>query len=181
VKYDYYFADEALSALKEEYSLEKCVREFASKVKRSEEDPVKLGERFFREYGEKAIRKAIELGDRYMDRQGEVLMQVAEKTGHVFPHVPQRYWELMLMGTRPKAKIYVYGNNTQVIDFTIPKCPGYELLKENLDQKTADELPCRHACLAALETLYRELNLNVDVEMPEKMPEKPCRFVSTKR
>ena len=99
----------------------------------------------------------------------------------MFPHVPQRYWEPMLMGTRPTAKIYVYGNNTQVIDFTIPKCPGYELLKENLDQKTADELPCRHACPAALETLYRELNLSVDVEMTEKMPEKPCRFVSTKR
>ncbi|MGQ9722849.1 MAG: hypothetical protein ACUVXA_16195 [Candidatus Jordarchaeum sp.] len=179
--YDYYFADEALATLNEEFSLEKKIKEFATKIKKTGENPAEAGEQFFTEYGEKMMRKTIELGDKYLDRQGEILKQVAEKTGQVFPSVPQRYWELMLMGTRPTAKFYVYGNNTQIIDFTIPKCPGYELLKENIDQKTADTLPCKHGCLSALTTLYKELNLNVETVMTEKMPEKTCHFISTKR
>ncbi|MFB0563541.1 MAG: hypothetical protein ACETWM_20260 [Candidatus Lokiarchaeia archaeon] len=181
MKYDYYFTDEALATLNEEFSLEKYIQEFASKVKQTGETPAEAGEQFFAEYGEKMIGRAIELGDKYMDRQGEILKQTAEKTGQVFPHIPQRYWELMLMGTRPTAKIYVYGNNIQIMDFTIPKCPGYDLLKENIDQKTADTLPCKHACLLALKTLYEELKLDINVEMTEKMPEKPCHFISTKK
>jgi len=181
MSYDYYIADEALKKLNEEFSLEKAIKEFASKAKESGEDSLKLGEHFFGDYGEKAIRRAIELGDKYMDRQGEILKQVAEKTGHIFPHVPQRYLEIMIMGTRPTAKFYVYGNNTQVIDFTLPKCPGHELLKQNLDQKIADALPCQHACLSALNTLYKELKLSVEVRIIEKMPEKPCHFTCLKK
>ncbi|MBS7249314.1 MAG: hypothetical protein KIH08_01780 [Candidatus Freyarchaeota archaeon] len=181
MSYDYYIADEVLKALGEEFSLEKTIREFASKIRESGGDPLKRGEQFFGEYGERAMKRAIELGDKYLDRQGEILKQVAQKTGHIFPHIPQRYLEIMIMGTRPTAKFYVYGNNTQTIDFALPKCPGYELLKQSLDQKTAEELPCRHACLSALSTLYKALKLPVEVEMVEKMPENPCHFTCLKK
>ena len=61
-------------------------------------------------------------------------------------------------------------------------CSTFKAVKDRCGEETANSLPCKHACLGALETLYKDLDIAVTLGMEATMPKDDyCQFSATKK
>ena len=136
----------------------------------------------FGEYGRMLMKRSLQLGEEYMDRTYETLKKAIDKTGMMyFPLVPQRFVEIAYLSIQSFLDLPIVQNNGQKLTYRLDKCDIFTALKEKCGQEIADLLPCRHACLAILETLFQDLDINVITGMEAKMPEDDyCQFTATK-
>ena len=133
---------------------------------------------FFARYGLKVAERVLAAGKKYMDRTGEVIEEVARKTGISFPSIPQRFIEIWLLGTRPADKWKITENTTKRFNLVVESCSAYDSLKERLEEGN-DSLPCRCGCITVLEEIYRDLKLPVKVSCLKSMrQEGKCVFSS---
>ncbi|MFC1919761.1 hypothetical protein ACFLWX_03110 [Chloroflexota bacterium] len=172
-----------ITALAEEYSDYKVVVEFANAIsgrKTAEVEP--LARRIFEPFGEKWMKRSLELGDEYPDHTYDVIKAAAEKTKAIaFPHIPQRALEIAYIGSKGIRLLRIIENSPHRLVYRLNECPTYVALCDRCGQNVANMISCRYACLAACQTLKAELNLEVNVEMEASTNEDGfCQFVMSK-
>ncbi|MEW6423288.1 MAG: hypothetical protein AB1523_00865 [Bacillota bacterium] len=130
---------------------------------------------FFHSYGVRLTEKVLRAGKKYKDRTCAVMEEAAQKTGLVFPGIPQRFIEIWFLATRPQDKWKIVESTARRFVFTVRECFIYQLIKEK--HPLTSFLPCREGCLTFLKGIYQELGLPVRVEIVQDMErDGNCRF-----
>ncbi|MFZ5632496.1 MAG: hypothetical protein ACOY40_06570 [Bacillota bacterium] len=154
-EYQYDLADGVIGGL-EQYRADRivdCLKE------KSGAEP---GREDFREAGQRAASTAVELGKKYLDRTGEMIEEVAAKTGVVFPPVMQRYLEIWLLGTGLAEKWLLKQSTIKGMVYEVNQCAlGERAGREWPGVKTA---ACAGYCAGALETLSGKLGMALEIK-----------------
>lgn len=171
-----------LDTISQEFDVNKLIDNFAKNIENKKEEIEAVAKKMFGEYGRNLMVRVIELGEKYSDRTYEVIKEVAEKTGvGSFPHVCQRFLEIFNMGTQRKALTVVISNTSQLTHRVGP-CVFLNVIKEKCGEDVAKLLACKHIDLSALEAMYNNLNLSVDVRMEASiLNEGYCQFTALRK
>lgn len=180
--YSFELSEDWLSLMAEEFDIDKAAAGFAQAIAGKGEDEVEtLGRDFFKRYGTDLMRRSLQLGEEYMDRTYEVLKAACDKTeGYLaWPLIPQRFIEAAILSTQDILVIPVIQNNHDCLQFRVEDCKMYAAIKEKCGQQVADLLPCRHGCLAMIQTAFGDLNLGASTSMTASTPEDEyCEFTT---
>ncbi|MBI4304103.1 MAG: hypothetical protein HY665_07190 [Chloroflexi bacterium] len=173
-----------LSILAKEFDMQKMAADFAQAIAgKSKSEVEKIAELLFREYGTNLMKRSLQLGEEYMDRTYEVLKAACDKTsGYLtWPLVPQRFIEAAILSTQdiPAASIII--NNHDCFQFQVKDCKMYTALEEKCSQEIADSLPCRHGCLAMVQTAFTDLGLGASTTITRTVPDDKCCEFTTIR
>ena len=140
--FDYYIEEEILDSLRNEFSVDILVENLIE-----EPEPNYAGN-----WGTNLIKKTIELSKNPRDRTGQIIEEVSKKTGHIFPHLPQRYLEIAYLVIRPRDKWGITSSTLYNFNHTIINCDIYnKLVKTN--ENIAKKLICKNLCLNLISTL----------------------------
>jgi hypothetical protein len=176
-KYNYEISEALFQAIESEFD----GRAIATKYLASKNAAV------FEEYGKKLMQRTYELGTKpeNLDRSYEMLKKVAQKTGTLlFPHEAQRFIEIAYLSVHLMSGVDIYTVNAKELSFKVHEgtCKIYEALKASLSPDELQTLPCKKACLSAVDTIFKLLKMNVDVSMLSEMPnDKFCLFSAKKK
>ncbi len=141
----------------------------------------------FEDYGKKWMQRTYELGIKpeNLDRSYEMLKKVAQKTGTLlFPHEAQRFIEIAYLSVHLMSGVDIYTANAKELSFKVHDgtCQIYEALKLSLKPDELQALPCKKACLSAVNTIFKLLKMNVDVSTLNEMPKDGfCLFSAKKK
>jgi len=182
-QYSYELNPEMLKQLSDEFDVDKTTSAFAEKVKgKSSDEIASEGERFFGKYGTDWMKKSYQLGEAYADRTYEVLkMAIDQADGQYFKFalLPQRFIEIAYLSTQDIPVLRIIENNPERLIYRMVECGTYNHLKEKCGDDTANQLPCRHACLAACETIHKDLEIDANIEMEASIPvDGYCQFAA---
>jgi len=172
-----------LDTISQEFDVSKLVENFAKSIASKKREEIEdIAKEIFRGYGRNLMTRAVELGEKYSDRTYEVIKDVAEKTRvGAFPHVSQRFLEIFNMGTQQNVLKVVVSTRSQLTHRVGP-CAFLNAIREKCGEDVAKLLTCKHIDLSALETLYNNLNLSVDVRMEASIPsEGYCQFTAVRK
>lgn len=123
-----------------------------------------------RGFGELLMKTVIEAADRYKDRTGEMIEEVARKTGVNFPHRAQRYVEHALLCSRPTDKYTILKSTPAELRFSVSPCSILPMLPPGA--------PCDELCRASLETACHQTGDTVVIELARWLPKDgACEFV----
>ena len=170
-----------LNAIEKEFDVKKLVEKFAQDLAGIGKKEIEsVAKRTFGEYGKNFMKRTLELGERYTDQTYEILKTAIKKTGSLkFPHVPQRFIEIAYLSIQPFRELNVVENNQYRFIFRIDNCSIFKALKETCGEEVAKQMPCKHACLTASETLYKDLDMKTSVSMDASMAENEyCQFAA---
>ncbi|RMF96120.1 MAG: hypothetical protein D6734_04345 [Candidatus Schekmanbacteria bacterium] len=174
-----YFIDEDyFESVNQAFPVSEVVKKFAEAVKgKSPEEADEAGKKIFEEYASALAKHILQTEKDVRDRTAELIYEVAEKTGHHFPSIPQRLIEMALLSTRLEDKWRWVCISYKRLAYSVKKCTVYDALVEAVGKEIADTLPCRHYCIALSETFYKELNMDVGVKMKAALPtDGHCQF-----
>ena len=171
-----------LDTIFKEFDVNKLIDNFAKEIENKKEKIEEVGKKVFGKYGRNLMGSAIELGKRYSDKTYEVIEEVSEKTGvGSFPHVCQRFLEIFNMGTQCEALTVVVSNISQ-LTYSVGPCVFMDAIKEKCGEDVAKLLTCKHIDLSALEALYSNFDLSVEVRMDASIPnEGYCQFTTLRK
>lgn len=177
-------SEELVAKLGQECAPQPAIADFSAKLGgRTDAAAVEAGaQEVFGAYGARLMQRTRELGEQYMDHTYEILKAAAEKTGRLhFPHVAQRFLEIAYLATQPVSTVDIAENNHyRLVNRMGPYCVIYKGVKECCGDTVGDQMPCRHACLTAMQSLYDALRLDVTVTQEALMSKDgQCRFVAT--
>ena len=177
-KYKYNIDSEFLDILDKEFDIKDPVERYASEAGGKEDyDKDEIAKRVFGDYGRNLAKRILELEGKYRDRVGEVIYNVAAKTGHVFPSVPQRFLEISFLGPRSDDEWTYKEISHKKLIHIIKYCAINQLLKKVMGEKEANILPCRYVDIGTCTAFYEGLNLNVFFKMTGELPKDGfCRF-----
>lgn len=167
----------------EEFDVQDVAGKFAEAIKDKSGDALeKTAEEIFGQYGEQWMKRTLELGEKHRDTTYETLIKAIEKTGSMyFPLVPQRFVEIAYMSTQNIFTLPIVQNNGEKLTYKLAMCDTFKAIKERCGEEVANSLPCRHGCLSALETLFKDLNIAVTIGMDATMPKDDyCQFSAVK-
>lgn len=170
-----------LNTIEKEFDVKKMVENFAQTIAGKEKREIEsVAKRKFGEYGKNFMKRTLELGEKYTDQTYEILKTAIKKTGRLkFPHVPQRFIEMAYLSIQPFRELNVVETNQHRFIFRINNCSIFNALKETCGEEVANQMPCKHACLTASETLYKALDLKASVSMDASMDEDGyCQFAA---
>ena len=189
-KLSYDLNEEMLRILAQEFKPTAVVDQFTATLKGpGAGNAEKVAAQVFGDFGKRWMKRSLELGEQFPDATYETLKQIMEKTGTGrFPMVPQRFVEIAYLGVLSLLSIKVVQNNGQRLAYRIPQCDIYQALTQKgtdvggvLSPSKDKQLPCRYACLGALDTLFKELNMPVKIEMEAQIPQQGfCQFAATR-
>jgi hypothetical protein len=98
-----------------------------------------------------------------------------------FPLVPQRFVEIAYLGVMSFLSLSVVQNNSERLAYKLTTCDIYENIEQRCGSDVASLLPCRYACLSALNTLFQDLNIKVTIDMEATMAKNGyCQFCAIK-
>ena len=167
--YSYDLNEDMIKLIREEFGTEGIVSKFADAVKGKAPGEVeRIGKEIFEDYGEKWMKRTMQLGDEYPDRTIEVVKETVDRSGNqclFFPHIPQRFIDIAHLSTQQLLKIPITLNNANELAYRIPQCQLFNTIKEQCGDKIANLMTCQNACLKALETLRKDLELNAVITM----------------
>ncbi len=182
--YSFELSEEWLGLMAKEFDLTKAATEFAAKVAgKSAAEVEKLGQEYFKGFGSRLMKRALELGEEYAARTYEVLKAACDKTGGYlsWPLLPQRFIEAVYLSTQDILVLPMVQNNHNTLQFQVEECKLYGALKEKCGQGVADTLPCRHACLALVEKAFGAFELGASTVMTARTPkDEHCEFTTTR-
>lgn len=170
-----------LNTIEKEFGVKKLVEKFAQDIAGKEKREIEsVAKRTFGEYGENLMKRTLELGEKYTDQTYEILKAVIKKTDRLkFPLVPQRFIEIAYLSIQPFRELNVAENNQYRFIFRIDNCSIFNALKEACGEEVADQMPCKHACLTASQTVYKDFDLKASVGMDASMAEDGyCQFAA---
>jgi len=172
-----------LQTIAQELDIQELTSHFAEAIaSQSGEAVEKAAEAIFEDYGRRLIRRSRQLGEEYLDQTYEMLKKVIDKTSVMyFPLVPQRFIEIAYLGTQPISTLPIVQNNGQKLAYKLTKCGTFDAIKEKCGPQVANSLPCRHACLAMVQTVFQDLDIQVNISLEATMPQDGyCQFTATK-
>ena len=127
-------------------------------------------------FGRKVMETTIALADgKYLDRTGEMIEKVAQKTGISFPHRLQRYVELSIIGYRPLDRWSISKSTTKELRLQLFACAVQRELQEAGTEFQG--MPCRALCLASFQAAAEKTGDNPRVELEKTLPQDGvCEF-----
>ena len=165
--YSFDLNEDMMNLLRQELDPQPVVARFAEAIagKKAEEID-KVAQDVLTGYGERWMKKVLQVGEEYPDRTYEVLKEVIDETGEsFFPHVPQRFLEIAYLSIQPLRQLPILENYGQILWYRVPNCSLFQLIKEKCGAEVAGLMSCRYGCLQALATLQQDLDLDVITEM----------------
>jgi len=167
--YSFDLNEDMIKLIREEFGAEGIVSKFADAVKGKAPGEVeRIGKEIFEDYGEKWMKRTMQLADEYSDRTIEVIKETVDRSGNqflFFPHVPQRFIEIAYLSTQQLLKMPITLNNAYELAYRLPQCQLFNTIKEQCGGKIANLMTCQNACLKALETLRKDLELGAVITM----------------
>ena len=167
--YSFDLNKDMIKLIREEFGAEGIVSKFADAVKRKAPGEVeRIGKEIFEDYGEKWMKRTMQLADEYSDRTIEVIKETVDRSGNqflFFPHVPQRFIEIAYLSTQQLLKMPITLNNAYELAYRLPQCQLFNTIKGQCGSKIANLMTCQNACLKALETLRKDLELGAVITM----------------
>ena len=172
-----------IGLVRKEFDPPLIVAEYAKAIGEKGAQKEVVAEKIFGKYGADWMRKSVQLGEEYPDRTYEMLKIAADKTGElVFPLVLQRFVEIAYLGTQQFRKLNIVENWSKRLVYMLKDCYMYKTIQEKCGVEVAKELPCRHACLGAIQTAALELKMDVSGEMEAMMNKNGyCQFAINRR
>jgi len=175
--------EEMLKILGIEFNVQQLAKTFGEAIQgKSIKSLDHEAKEIFSQYGQKWMKRSMELGEAYSDTTYEILKKAIKKTGSLyFPMVPQRFVEIAYLSTQSIFSLPIVQNNGEKFSFKLAMCDTFKAIKETCGQEIANTLPCRFACLSALETVFGNLNIPVAIGMDATMPRDDyCQFSAAK-
>lgn len=172
-----------LKMLGKEFAPRDVVSRFAAAISGKGGDAVdSVAREVFGDYGRSLMQRTMQLGEEYTDRTYETLKEIIDRTGTMyFPLVPQRFLEIAYLSTQPVYELPVIQNNGEKLAYKITECGTFAALKQGCGEAVTGLLPCRYACLSALETLFRGLDIPVAIKMEASFAsDGHCQFAAVK-
>lgn len=172
--------EEMIERLRREFDPPIVIEKFSQSINGKSSDQISaIAEKLFKAYGLEWMQKTLQLGEAYSDRTYDVLKKAVEQTGeYFFPHVLQRFIEIAYLSTQKFLKLPIPQNGSNRLIYHVPDCYTFHLIAEKCGSDVAQDLHCRHACIAAASTACNILNLDATIRMEATMAkEKFCRFV----
>ncbi len=158
-----------INLIRQEFSAEGVASKFAEAISGKPMSEVeKIGKEIFEDYGENWMKRTLQVGDEYSDRTIEMVLETVDHNGNqflFFPHVPQRFVEIAYLSTQQFLKLPVILNNQYELAYQVPHCLLFNTIKEKCGEEVAKLMTCKNACLKALETLGKDLELDVVIDM----------------
>ena len=155
--------------IRQEFNAEGIASKLAEAIKgKSAKQVEKVAKELFADYGEKWMKRTMQLGEEYPDRTIEVILETVDRKGNqflFFPYVPQRFIEIAYLSTQQFLKLPIIVNYQQELTYRVPKCYVFSQIKEKCGDEVANLMTCQNACLKALETLRQALDLDVVINM----------------
>lgn len=181
--YSFNLNEDMLAAVAKAFSPEEAAAQLAEKVKgKTAEESDGISKEMFSDFGRRWIRKCSMLGEEYPDRTYEIIRESADRTGEfIFPFVGQRTIEIAYLATQDIDTMLVEINNREQLTYRIDDCRYYRSITAKCGSVVADLLACRYACLAAAETVFRDLDQEVTVAMESETPRDGCCRFTIKR
>ncbi len=168
--YSFDMNEDMVQMIRKDFDPDKVANALAAAIQgKSKADARKAGEAFFKDMGEKWMRKSIQLGDEYSDRTIEMVLETVDRQGKqflIFPHVLQRYVEIAYLATQDFLKVPITLNNMDELSYRIPKCALYKKIGEKAGEDFAKLMTCKDYCLSALATAQKQTNIDILVDQP---------------
>ncbi len=167
--YSFDLNEDMIKLIREEFNAEGVASKLAEAVSgKAVSEVEKIGKEIFEDYGENWMKRTMQLGEEYSDRTIEMVMESVDRSGNqllIWPHVPQRFVEIAYLGTQQILKLPVTLNNQWVLAYRVPQCLLFNQIKEKCGDEVANIMTCQNGCLKALETLVKDLELDVIIDM----------------
>jgi hypothetical protein len=174
--YSFNLNEDMIALVAKEFAPEQVAAQLAEAIKGKPEAEIpEIAKSMFSEFGQKWIRRCYQLGEEYPDRTYEVIRECADSTGEfVFPFLGQRAIEIAYLATQELYTMPVEVNHRSQLIYRVDECKYYEAITAKCGPEVAKLLTCRHACLAAAETVFEDLNQKVTAEMLAETPQDGC-------
>lgn len=149
-------SDELVDRLKAEFRPDDAVEKLAPTVAgKPVDEATKIAEGFFADYGRRWMDRTLELGEEYADRTYLNLKAAVAKTGELgFPFIAERFLEVAYLSTQPIYSLPIVEASRSAFTFKMVFCDTITELREQCGDELADRLPCRQACLTAVERAF---------------------------
>jgi len=167
--YSFDLNEDMVGMIRSEFDPEIVAGKLAEAIK-GKDDVAAAGAALFKELGEAWMQKTIQMGEEYSDRTIEVVMESVDRQGNqfmVWPHVPQRFIEIAYLATQKFLKVAITLNNAEALEYRIPQCALFGAIKEKCGDDVANLMTCKDYCLTALETVRRNQEMEVLIDMPK--------------
>ena len=127
-------------------------------------------------FGRKVMETTIGLADgKYLDRTGEMIEKVAQRTGISFPHRFERYVELSIIGSRPLDRWNITKATTKELRLQLFACAIQRELKEAGIEFAG--MACKALCMASFRAAAEKTGDNLRMELEKTLPQdNVCQF-----
>ncbi len=167
--YSFDLNEDMITLIRDEFNAEGVASGFAEAISNKAKGEVeKIGKEYFEAHGQNWMRRTIQLGEEYLDRTIEMVLESVDHDGNqflFFPHVPQRFVEIAYLSTQQFLKLPIQLNNQYTFAYRVPQCLLFSKIKEKCGDEVANLMTCQNACLKALKVLGKDLELDVDIDM----------------
>ena len=179
--YSFDLNEDMIKLIRDEFNAEGVTSKLAEAIKgKAVSEVEKIGKKIFEDYGQRWMRRTMQLGEEYSDRTIEMVRESIDHSGDqflIFPHVPQRFVEIAYLSTQRFLKLPVILNNSRELAYQVPQCLLFNTIKEECGDEVANLMTCQNACLKALETLGKDMELDVVIDIPATTAKDGyCRF-----
>ena len=167
--YSFDLNEDMIDILRKEFAVEDIASKFMALIKGKTTPEIEnIGKEIFESYGQKLIKRTLQLGDEYPDRTIEVIMEAVDRSGKQFliwPHAAQRYIEIAYLSTQNILKLPIVLNNQYELAYKVPQCLLFRTIKEKNNSDVANIMTCKHACLKILDTAIHYLGMAAIISM----------------
>ena len=167
--YSFELNEDMIKLIRDELGAEVIASKFAEAVSgKAKSEVEKIGKDIFEDYGERWMKRTIQLGEEYPDRTYEVIKEAVDNTGTqilLFPFLLQRFVEIAYLSVMELIKLPITLNNKDVLAYRVPKCSLFNKIKGKCGDEVANLMTCKNSCLKALETLSKDSEIDVLIDM----------------
>ncbi len=167
--YSFDLNEDMIKLIRDEFNAEGVASKLAEAINgKAVSEVEKIGKEIFEDYGQNWMRRTMQLGDEYSDRTIEMVKESVDHAGNqfmLFPHVPQRFVEIAYLSTQQLLKLSITLNNARELAYQVPQCLLFNTIKEKCGDEIANLMTCQNACLKALETLGKDIEIDMIIDM----------------
>jgi len=167
--YSFDLNEDMIKLIRDEFGAEAVATKLAEAISgKAKKEVAKIAKDIFEEYGQNWMRRTMQLGEEYSDRTIEMVMESVDGSGSqflIFPHLLQRFIEIAYLSTQESLKLPVTLNNQYELAYRVPQCLLFSKIKERCGDEVAKLMTCQHACLKALETVNKDLEMDTVIDM----------------
>ncbi len=167
--YSFDLNEDMIKLIRDEFNAEGIASKLAEAISgKAVSEVEKIGKEIFEDYGQNWMRRTMQLGEEYSDRTIEMVKESVDHSGNqfmIFTHVPQRFVEIAYLSTQRLLKLSITLNNARELAYQVPQCLLFNTIKEKCGDEVANLMTCQNACLKALETIGKDIELDMVIDM----------------